>query len=52
MIGRSTSGVLATIDLGKETVKTHVAHVLSKLGVENRAQATLQAIKRGLISID
>ena len=37
---------------GDETVKTHVGHVLSKLGVENRAQAMVQATKRGLVSLD
>ena len=33
-------------------VKTHVANVLSKLQVENRAQAAVQALKRGLVSTD
>jgi DNA-binding NarL/FixJ family response regulator len=33
-------------------VKTHVTHVLSKLHVENRAQAIVQALKRGLVSLD
>jgi DNA-binding NarL/FixJ family response regulator len=33
-------------------VKTHVGNVLSKLQVENRAQATVQALKRGLVSLD
>ena len=37
---------------GEETVKTHVGHVLSKLQVENRAQAIVQALKRGLVSLD
>lgn len=35
-----------------ETVKTHVAHVLSKLQVENRAQAIVQALKRGLVTLE
>ena len=33
-------------------MKTHVGHVLSKLQVENRAQAIVQALKRGLVSLD
>ena len=33
-------------------MKTHVANVLAKLGVENRAQAAVQALKRGLIPLD
>ena len=35
-----------------KTVKTHVANLLGKLGVENRAQAIVQAFKRGLVSLD
>jgi len=38
--------------VSEETVKTHVAKVLAKLQVENRAQAAVQALKRGLVSID
>ena len=33
-------------------MKTHVARVLAKLGVDNRAQAIVQALKRGLIAIE
>jgi NarL family two-component system response regulator LiaR len=38
--------------VSEETVKTHVGHVLSKLHVENRAQAIVQALKRGLVTLD
>jgi DNA-binding NarL/FixJ family response regulator len=38
--------------IGEETVKTHVANALSKLQVENRAQAIVQALKRGLVSLE
>ena len=51
-LGLSNRDIAAALHIGEETVKTHVAHVLAKLEVENRAQATLQAIKRGLVSID
>jgi hypothetical protein len=33
-------------------VKTHVAHVLAKLDAENRAQAVVQALRRGLVSLE
>jgi DNA-binding NarL/FixJ family response regulator len=33
-------------------VKTHVARVLGKLQVENRAQAIVQALKRGLVTLE
>jgi len=34
------------------TVKTHIGHLLAKLQVENRAQAIVQALKRGLVTLD
>jgi DNA-binding NarL/FixJ family response regulator len=51
-IGRNNREIAAALDIGDETVKTHVAHLLSKLSVENRAQAIVQALKRGLVSLD
>ena len=51
-LGRSNREIAATLDIGDETVKSHVAHVLSKLQVENRAQAIVQALKRGLVRLD
>jgi DNA-binding NarL/FixJ family response regulator len=51
-LGRSNREIAATLAIGDETVKTHVGHVLSKLQVENRAQAIVQALKRKLIEID
>lgn len=38
--------------VSEETVKTHVAYVLTKLQVENRAQAAVQALERGLIAVE
>jgi NarL family two-component system response regulator LiaR len=34
------------------TVRTHVSHILSKLHLANRVQATLYALKEGLISLE
>jgi NarL family two-component system response regulator LiaR len=51
-VGASNRTVAAALSVSEETVKTHVANVLSKLQVENRAQAAVQALKRGLVSID
>jgi NarL family two-component system response regulator LiaR len=50
--GLSNREIAGALDIGDETVKTHVANLLAKLGVENRAQATVQAIKRGLVALD
>jgi len=51
-LGRSNKDIAAALAVGEETVKTHVGNVLSKLHVENRAQAIVQALKRGLVSLD
>jgi DNA-binding NarL/FixJ family response regulator len=51
-LGRSNREIAAALDIGDETVKTHVGHVLSKLQVENRAPAIVQALKRGLVSLE
>jgi DNA-binding NarL/FixJ family response regulator len=51
-LGASNRAIAAALRVSDETVKTHVANVLSKLQVENRAQAAVQALKRGLVSTD
>lgn len=50
--GRSNKDIAFALDISEETVKTHVGHLLAKLQVENRGQAIVQALKRGLISIE
>jgi NarL family two-component system response regulator LiaR len=37
------------LDLAEKTVKTHVGHVLAKLGVSDRTQAAVIAVRAGLI---
>ncbi len=51
-LGRSNKEIASALSIGDETVKTHVGAVLSKLQVENRAQAIVQALKRGLVSLE
>lgn len=50
--GRSNKDIGASLRITEETVKTHVSHVLAKLGVENRAQAIAEAVRRRLVSIE
>jgi two-component system, NarL family, response regulator LiaR len=34
------------------TVRTHVTHVLGKLGVNNRVEAALHALRAGLVPME
>jgi NarL family two-component system response regulator LiaR len=51
-LGRSNKEIADVLSISDETVKSHVGKLYSKLQVENRAQATVQALKRGMISLD
>jgi two-component system, NarL family, response regulator LiaR len=51
-LGLSNRDIAGALGVGEETVKSHVTHVLSKLDVDNRAQAIVQALKRGIVSLD
>jgi DNA-binding NarL/FixJ family response regulator len=51
-LDQSNRDIARALGIGDETVKTHVGHVLAKLQVENRAQAIVQALKRGLVSLE
>ena len=50
--GLSNKEIAETLSISEETVKTHVSNVLAKLEAENRAQAIVQALKRGLVSLE
>ena len=51
LIARGLSNKLIARELGiaEKTVKTHVGHLLAKLGVTDRTQAALHAVRTGLV---
>ena len=48
--GYSNKQIAHRLNNTEKTIKTHVSRILSKLGVQSRTQATLYAIRTGLVS--
>lgn len=49
--GQSNREIAAGLSIAENTVRIHVAHVLEKLAVEDRTQAVIVAIQRGIVHI-
>ncbi|MBW4685484.1 MAG: response regulator transcription factor [Komarekiella atlantica HA4396-MV6] len=49
--GMNNLDIATTLVIGESTVKSHVNRILSKLGVSDRTQAVIVAIKRGIVSL-
>ncbi|TME08477.1 MAG: response regulator transcription factor [Chloroflexi bacterium] len=48
--GQANKQIARSLNIAEKTVKVHVSNILSKLGVQSRTQATLYAIRIGLVS--
>jgi two-component system, NarL family, response regulator len=49
--GMSNQEIGAVLNIGESTVKSHVNRILSKLGVNDRTQAVIISVKRGIASL-
>ncbi|MBU7581885.1 MAG: response regulator transcription factor [Nostoc sp. TH1S01] len=49
--GKTNQEIAAVLQISEGTVKYHVNHILSKLGVSDRIQAVITALKRGIVSL-
>ena len=47
--GQSNKRIADSLALSEATVRTHVSHILSKLGVDDRTQAATEALRRGIL---
>lgn len=49
--GESNREIAAGLSIAENTVRIHVSRILQKLGVEDRTQAVILAIQRGIVHI-
>lgn len=50
--GKSNQEIGAVLQISEGTVKYHVNNILSKLGVSDRIQAVITALKRGIVTLE
>jgi DNA-binding NarL/FixJ family response regulator len=50
--GRANKEIAAELGNAEDTVKRHISNILEKLDVSDRAQATAEAIRRGIVKVD
>jgi DNA-binding NarL/FixJ family response regulator len=50
--GRANKEIAGALNVSEDTVKRHVSHILEKLDVNDRAQATAEAIRRGIVRME
>ena len=47
--GQPNTAIASSLFIAETTVKTHIAHILTKLGLADRAQAVVLAYETGLV---
>lgn len=50
--GLSNKEIAAQLGVVEGTVKIHITNIFNKLGVNDRTQALIEAVKRGIVQID
>ncbi len=52
VLGSSTAALAEALSISEGTVKFHINHIFQKLGVSDRTQAVVTALRRGLVRLD
>jgi two-component system, NarL family, response regulator LiaR len=50
--GRANKAIAFELGVSEKTVKTHVSNILAKLGLTDRTQAALYAVREGLVDLE
>ncbi len=50
--GKANKEIAAELGIAEDTVKRHVSNIFQKLEVSDRAQATAEAIRRGIVKVE
>jgi DNA-binding NarL/FixJ family response regulator len=50
--GKSNQDIADTLFISERTARTHVSHVIGKLGLQSRVQAALWALRNGLVTLE
>jgi DNA-binding NarL/FixJ family response regulator len=50
--GRSNKEIMSALGLSESTVKHYIKHIFAKLDVEDRAQAIIAVVQRGIVHLD
>ncbi len=51
-LGSSNKEIMTSLNLSHSTVRNHVSNLLAKLDTQDRTQAVVKAVRRGLIHLD
>ena len=52
VLGSNTAGLAEALNVSEGTVKFHINHIFQKLGVNDRTQAVVVALRRGLVRLE
>jgi LuxR family transcriptional regulator of spore coat protein len=51
VLNKSTKDIAAFLNISEKTIRNHISNAMQKLGVKGRAQAVVELIKLGEITI-